>query len=223
MSKPALERCFEKDSFEVLNNIDYHMLDRAFTFYNNSFLWNSDSVYFDVGCNAGSFVKLLKNKGITTNVHCFEPHPVISKKTKEVYPYIVMNECCLSNLNGMIDIYIPMWSSGLPSVINRPVFKQLNQEITKLNVRTTTIDSYCLENNIKNIDFIKIDVEGAEKLVLEGAYNMLKNRKIKCGIFEIGSTLEDAGTSADEICNFLKNFGYKLNKQISYSDILFYL
>ena len=219
----SLQECFDKHSFDELNNIDYDMLDRAFTFYNKLFDHNSDSIYFDIGCNAGSFVKVLKNKGLTNNIHCFEPHPIISKKTKEVYPYITMNDYCLSNYNGMIDIYIPVWSSGLPSVINRPIFQELNQKINKLNVKTKTLDSYCLENNIEQIDFIKIDVEGAEKLVLEGCSNMLKNKKIKCGIFEVGSTLEDAETSSYALCKFLDNFGYKLNSQISQNDILFYL
>ena len=45
----SLQECFEKHSFEELNNIDYHMLDRAFTFYNNLFKHNSHSIYFDRG------------------------------------------------------------------------------------------------------------------------------------------------------------------------------
>lgn len=42
-----------------------------------------------------------------------------------------MNNYCLGNTDGSIDIYIPQWSVGLSSVINRPVFSQLNQEIKK--------------------------------------------------------------------------------------------
>ena len=40
--------------------------------------------FFDIGCNSGSFVKSLSAFNIKNNVHCFEPHPVLSKKTKEV-------------------------------------------------------------------------------------------------------------------------------------------
>ena len=222
-----MERCFEKHNFEELNNIDCDLLYNAIQFYNNKFnnnnIRNGVGIYFDVGCNAGSFIKILNHVGIKNNIHCFEPHPVISKTTKEYYPHIIMNNYCLGNKNENIDIYIPMWSVGLSSTINRPVFKTLNQDITLYNVKCETIDTYCLKHNINEIDFIKIDVEGAEKMVIEGASGMLKNKKIKCGIFEIGETLKDAGTSDKEICEILENYGYTINKNISKNDYIFHI
>jgi len=221
-----MNRCFEKHNFQELNNIDCGLLYNAIQFYNNKFNQinnGKDKVFFDIGCNAGSFVKVLKSFGIMNNIHCFEPHPVINKTTKEYYPHIIMNNYCLGNKNENIDIYIPMWSVGLSSIINRPVFKTLNQDITLFNVKCETTDTYCLANNIDEIDFMKIDVEGGEKMVIEGASEMLKNKKIKCGIFEIGETLKDAGTSDKEICDLLENYGYTINKQISRNDYLFHL
>jgi FkbM family methyltransferase len=147
----------------------------------------------------------------------------LSKKTKEVYPYVNMNSYCLGNLDDNIDIYIPQWSVGLSSIINRPVFSQLNQEIVKLNVKCEKLDTYCELNNISEIGFIKIDVEGAEKIILEGAEKMLRNNKIKCGIFEVGQTLTDANTSEQDIINLLEGYGYKIDKTISQNDYLFYL
>ena len=95
------EKCFEKHSFEELNNIDYEIHQHAMKYILNKFRMNKQTIetlhIFDVGCNSGSFVKGLNTFGITKNIHCFEPHPVLSKKTKEVYPYIKMNEICLSN------------------------------------------------------------------------------------------------------------------------------
>ena len=116
-----------------------------------------------------------------------------------------------------------MFSVGLSSIINRPVFKNLNQEITCLNVKCETLDTYCCDHNIDEIAFMKVDVEGAEKMIFEGAHLMLKNKKIKCGIFEIGETLKDAGTSDREICELLENYGYTINKNISRNDYVFHL
>lgn len=45
------------------------------------------------------------------------------------------------------------------------------QDVFKLNVNTNTIDNYCKENQIDPIDYIKKHVEGAKKLVLQGAIN----------------------------------------------------
>lgn len=197
------------------------MLHKAFSFYLDKF-HNKTLVVFDVGANCGSFVKVLQNFDIT-NIVCFEPHPVLSKKTKEVYDFITMNSYCLADKDGTIAIHIPKWSVGLSSIINRPVFNQLNQEIIVLNVKCETLDTYCELNNIHQIGFIKIDVEGAEKLILDGATKMLKAHKILCGVFEVGQTLVDANTSGQEIVTLLEGYGYKIDKTISDNDYIFYL
>jgi len=214
--------CFDKHSFQELNTIDLSILSRAISFYTTRYQ-NPNPIFFDVGTNAGSFVNALQQVGITSNIHCFEPHPVISVKTKETYPYVNMNHHCLGNMNGMIDIYIPKWSVGLSSIVNRPVFSTLNQEIDVLNIKCETIDTYCERNHIEEIGFIKIDIEGAEKTVLEGATRMLYQNKIQCGIFEVGQTLTDAQTSEQEIISFLKQYKYVVDTNFDQANYLFYL
>jgi FkbM family methyltransferase len=137
-----------------------------------------------------------------------------------------MNKYCLTNNIGTIDITFPIWSVGLSSIIQRPVFDRLKaegQEFKQINVKCETIDNYCKINNIEKIDFIKIDVEGAEKMVLDGANNMLQNNIIKMGIFEIGETLIDAGTSEDEICKYLMKYNYKIEKNFVPNNYIFYI
>jgi len=218
-----MERCFEKHSFQELNDIDFKILQKIlFHFATFRQSLNKESVFFDVGTNAGSFIKALDVFAFP-NVHCFEPHPILAAKTKEVYPHITMNSFCLGNSNGLIDIYIPSMSVGLSSIVRRPVFDRLNQDITVLNVKCQTLDSYCSEHGIQQIDFIKIDVEGAEKTVFEGAKELLESHRIKAGVFEIGETLTDAGTSTEEICALLENYGYVINKEFSQNDYVFSL
>lgn len=225
MDNHVFFQCFDKHNFHELNNIDVDILYNAVKFYKDNFINNDnkDAVFFDVGSNAGSFLKVLNHFNIKDNIHCFEPHPVLQEFTKFVYPHVNMNNYCLGNMDGQIDIYIPQHSVGLSSVINRPTFSSLNQEIYKINVGCKKLDTYCKENNIDTIDFIKIDVEGSEKYVFEGAVELLKNNKIKCGIFEIGQALYDANTNEDEIVNMLISYGYNIHKDISTNDYVFYL
>jgi FkbM family methyltransferase len=215
-------QCFDKHNFEELNNIDVGVINKAiqlFTAVNK----NKSPLFFDVGTNSGSFIKVIQSYGFN-NVHCFEPQPNLSQTVIEKYPYVKMNTMCLSDYCGTINITFPKYSVGLSSVINRPVFKELEsggQECLRVDVPTTTIDNYCSVNNIDIIDFIKIDVEGAEKMVLDGASEMLKNGNIKMGLFEVGETLKDAGTCEDEICNMLKSYGYNIVTKIP-MNYLFY-
>jgi FkbM family methyltransferase len=217
------EKCFEKHSFNELNCIDIDNFDKVLLNFNHIFHNDDGTTIMDVGCNGGSFVRILKKYGVDANIHCFEPHPVLSKVVKQYYPYIIMNEICLSNHNGEVKMNIPTWSVGLSSIIRRPVFDRLGQEINILTVPVKTLDTYCEENKIDHIDFIKIDVEGAEKMVLEGANKLLSSKKIKAGLFEVGQTLIDAGTSTEEICRLVENYGYTLDRSISENDIFFYL
>ncbi len=216
------DRCFERHSFQELNDIDVEKLTTIFDKYRTTFGVREDSVIVDVGSNAGSFVKVLDRAGIHQNIHCFEPHPILSKRVKELYPYVTMNESCLAKYNGFIDIHIPMFSIGLSSIIKRPVFDSLQQEVMKVNVPAETFDNYCYRNNISLVDFMKIDVEGAEMMVLEGAHHMLSSGRIRSGMFEVGATLTDAGTSTEEVCRLIKSYGYSLDTDSYESDVYFY-
>lgn len=225
MNAHFFDKCFDKHTFDELNNIDHDIFQSVINHF-KEYSEIKDPVFFDVGCNAGSFIKVLQSHyNNHNNIHCFEPHPKLSNSVIKKYPYVKMNEICLTDNIGNIDIHIPIWSVGLSSIIDRPIFDKLKnegQETIKYNVKTNTIDNYCHENNIEFIDFIKIDVEGAEKLVLDGGINMLKNNKIKMGLFEIGETLTDANTSATAICNILESCNYKVMKNIP-NNYLFYL
>lgn len=218
-----LKQCFDRHDFQELNNIDVRMLYNVFTHHMRMFPVQNKSVFFDVGTNAGSFLKILQHYKIYSNIHCFEPHPVISKKTKSIYQNVKMNQICLSNHNGEVDIHFPLHSVGLSSIIERPVFKNLGTEVRKVSVKCMTLDEYCKSNNVEFIDFIKIDVEGAEKMIIEGASEILKQKKIKAGLFEIGETLKDAGTSEQEIATILESYGYNIVKNLSRNDWYFHI
>ena len=216
------EHCFDKHSFNELNNIDVHVFRHVFDFCIRNCNINPNGHFFDIGSNAGSFVKIATEYKFK-NMHSYEPHPVLSKKTKEFYPHVIMNDYCLGNNDDTIDIHIPNYSVGLSSIIDRPVFKALGQDIHKLTVKMEKLDTYCDRNNISDIEFMKMDVEGAEKMIFDGAANMLASKKVKSGIFEIGQTLYDANTSEVEIVTLLEQYGYQINKSVDAGNYIFYL
>jgi FkbM family methyltransferase len=137
-----------------------------------------------------------------------------------------MNEVCLSNKNGNVIVNFPQTSIAISSIIDRPLFNNLpcSDKVKRVECESLTIDHYCNINNIYIINFIKIDVEGAEKMVLEGAKNMFAQKKIKGGMIEIiESQLKDAGTSSEEIEYFFKNYGYNIVKTLSNNDWYFHI
>ena len=93
---------------------------------------------------------------------------------------IILNKICLSDSVGVSDFYrlLSLETDGCSSLIERPVFKERGWDYSKDTVNTTTIDDYCKKNNINYIDFMKIDVEGAEFLVFNGMLSMLKSKSV---------------------------------------------
>ena len=70
-------------------------------------------------------------------------------------------------------------------------------------INTTTLDEYVSINKIGEIDLLKIDVEGHELDVLNGAHKCLQENKIGCIQFEFGGCNIDTRT-------FFQDFWYLL-------------
>ena len=131
----------------------------------NIFEVKNDAVVFDIGAFKGDtayfFSKKCSNKA---RIYAFEPDENNYKvllKIKEKYKLnnVITKNILLSNAEKEID-FISM-------IENTPTIKK----------NAITIDKFVEENNIEKIDYIKMDVEGAEKNILEGAIKTIKKFK----------------------------------------------
>lgn len=199
------------------SNVHIEMLDK----FSNISKKKENLIFFDVGSNAGSFIKVVKNQNINCDLHAFEPHPTLNQYLKEKYIDVKVNDSCLLDYDGVCSINIPSLSVALSSVVNRSVFNELNssQEVYVLEKKCITLDSYCFENNIECIDYIKIDVEGAEFMILKGAEKMLSEGKVLSGSFEVG--IEESGKSTADIVSLLEKYNYTIDSSIK-TDYFFY-
>lgn len=161
---------------------------------------------FDVGANIGGYSLLLKDKFIGEKIYAFEP----SKKTFDKLKFNLKNERSLipinyglSNTNGEEILYYNTELSAGASLYKRKLDSyglDLDKE-EKVNI--ITLDKFCKDNNIKGIDFLKMDVEGNELKILKGAKEMLKNKKIRFIQFEFGGCNLDSKTIFRDFWNLL--------------------
>lgn len=78
-------------------------------------------------------------------------------------------------------------------------------------VDSLSIDEFCLQNQIKEIDWMKVDVQGFEIHVFKGMKQMLREYKIKNILFEFESWAEEAaGFKAGTAMEFIRDSGYEL-------------
>ncbi len=66
------------------------------------------------------------------------------------------------------------------------IYPTMSQESNSEIIKVKTLDNFCFENEIDEIYFLKVDVEGAEFDVLKGATKLIENSQISFIQFEFG-------------------------------------
>ena len=129
-------------------------------------------VALDIGSHVGRVSSLLADS--FSKVHCFEPSLANTRQLKHHFDgnsNIIINNVAVSDELGELEFY----SYGTRSEEGSLVSARSPHEITGTEtVPTITIDSYVAENNIKNVKFIKIDAEGVDEQVVNGAERTIR-------------------------------------------------
>ena len=136
-------------------------------------------IFFDIGANSGtlSLPFIFEDK---LDILCFEPLTYSYDKLKENFEINnapdrhKLFKIALSNKKGMSKIYFSKTNenTGFASIDN--FFKHQNMSIEE--IKLNTVDELFKIKNKKI--FFKIDVEGHEKKVIEGALETLQNNKV---------------------------------------------
>ncbi|TXJ57326.1 FkbM family methyltransferase [Brachyspira aalborgi] len=131
----------------------------------NIFEVKNDAVVFDIGAFKGDTAYLFSKKcSNKARIYAFEPDENNYKILLKIKDKYKLNNVIASNIlfsNSETEI------NFLSMDLNRPAVK----------MKSTTIDKFTEENNIEKIDYIKMDVEGAEKNILEGSIKTIKKFK----------------------------------------------
>jgi len=179
---------------------------------------NRDCVtVFDVGANKGHYSELLnKIMGSKAEIFAFEP----SKNTFDIMKANISGieniksyNFGFSDKNTILTLYTNENGSGLASVYKRKLEHYGIDMNMAEEVEMKTIDSFCEENNIKKIDFLKLDVEGNELKVLEGAKRIMESGNVEHIQFEFGGCNIDSRT-------YFKDFYSLLNERYKIYRIL---
>ena len=144
---------------------------------------NKNKSAVDVGVYRGVYSYKLSKQ--FKHVYAYEPNPLIfpylKKNLNKIIKKLKLKNFALSNSSGTVDLKIPFRSKS--------IFKDNIEELYKLgcatiqenknysNYDSVKVNKIRLDEDLKNFDigFIKIDVEGHEKQVLQGSKSFMKN------------------------------------------------
>lgn len=167
------------------------------------FIKPGDTV-LDVGANIGFYAEILSAiVGDTGAVHAFEPDPVSLQHLRTSCANrrnVVINGTAVGNTVGELTLF----TTPIGKLDNRS-YPMADFE-TCVMVPTTTIDRYM---NGRKVDFLKIDIQGAEFFALQGMTETLDANPDVMILTEFWpSGLLDAGTSVEEFQDFLREKGF---------------
>jgi len=172
-------------------------------------LLTQNSVIFDVGAHAGQYSKMFVRLFPKSHIYAFEPAS---------YTYIILAivhllrgwknvmlvKKGLGHREAILTLSIPIKKSGsfgfgLSHLGHREAHKTYFSE----DISITTCDAFVAEQNVKAVDFIKIDIEGSETDMLKGAEHTLSTYRPMLLIEMNDIALQRCGSSYVELWEFL--------------------
>lgn len=194
---------------------DFVEVERAERIFYLEYL-REEMTVFDVGANIGELTLMFSR--FAAEVHSFEASRAAFQKLEIICRTanrrnVTLNHLALADRKGVIRLHV--YNNDYLSFNTQAVRKitELGAAVEPVEIEETpavTIDDYCEENKIGQIDLLKIDVEGAELQVLKGARKMLEAKRVKCLTFEFGQATFDMGNDPADIEHILKKHGYKI-------------
>jgi FkbM family methyltransferase len=148
--KKGVESTLLRHSFELLSK----------------FKTGSNLNIFDVGANYG-FLSMVWGRAFENTgakIFSFEPSPTVSNVTEKSFLHnkfknIKLYKKAIGNINGHVDIYDGKASSNMLEF----------DDSKKVKVEITSLDQFTIIEKVEKVDLIKIDVDGLEYEILQGA------------------------------------------------------
>jgi FkbM family methyltransferase len=178
-------------------------------------------VCFDIGANRGQSARIFRRIFPLSVIYSFEPDPIIFEKLASNL-YLDADVKCFNFAVGDISGNFPFWICRLDetSTLQLPNLESdwhkkkalilgidPQEMYKKVQVEVITLDEFVSQNEIKKIDVLKIDVEGAELKVLLGGRRVFQLDKVKIVQLEIHH--DDLRPSIElQIDSFLAEYGF---------------
>jgi len=172
----------------------------------------SGGVFIDVGANVGAMSLLAHGTGRASRILAFEPsHRYCEAWHHNMNANQVDNatlvQAAVGDYNGIAEFRVdPRMPLNGKLNVGQVHFSTITQKVSMV-----TLDSVLQTHDPESIALLKIDVEGAEPLVIRGASEALRSGMVRAILFEfIVEFIEDMGENPYEFINLIKELGFSL-------------
>jgi FkbM family methyltransferase len=170
-----------------------------------------NDICFDVGANVGYYSILMAKAASAGRVYAFEPvpinyHIICLNALLNDCSHIVVSQFAVGARECAVD-FSQSTDGAFSSLI--PVGRK--KEACSFKTRMRTLDAFVAENKLGKIDIMKVDVEGAEMLVIEGGRDLLRNASARPRVILMelyDPNLKPYDTSVTAVIQAMCEFGY---------------
>lgn len=172
--------------------------------------FSRDPIVFDIGSNKGGWADILVEN--VKEMHLFEPNILLLNYTQVRYDKLSnvrYNNVAVFREEGAHDyFYFTNNNNGLSSLYYNQFWVDQGLPMQTGRTQTITLDGYWPSDS--TIDFVKIDVEGADYDVLLGAKHLLKQKQIKFIQIEFSNHYALAGRTFNDVIELVRKYNYDI-------------
>lgn len=198
----AFRRSYENWNYDWSKNGEKWLLTKLASF--------APSVVFDVGANKGHWLSYAHSTLLQAQFHCFK---IVADTYSELESKwsgkdrVQLNGFGLSDQDGTLKMKVFKSSNELSTHFDYP-----HGDFVEHVCPVRAGGNYAREKSITHIDLLKIDVEGAEHLVLDGFHELLKSGDIDIIQFEYGKVNIISHFLLRDFYELLSPMGYSIGK-----------
>jgi FkbM family methyltransferase len=169
------------------------------------------AVCIDVGAQMGYLsLAMATSAGRQTAVHAFEPEDINAARFRENMALnniqnVQLHREAVSNIEGTLHLFL---SKTANAGTHSTLYNERTVTEESIQIPATTLDAFARATNLPRLDLIKVDVEGAEFEVIQGADSVLRTYRPRV-ILELCDRLQiERGLSSRQIKEFMVERDY---------------
>jgi FkbM family methyltransferase len=167
----------------------------------------------DIGANIGYYTVIAASRvGASGKVIAFEPAPENYAFLKETiaansFSQVAAYPLAVADKEGELQLNLYDSNKGKHSLVkDASTAKGFNSSVT---VKTVALDNFLRKEHIDRVDVVKMDIEGAESIALQGMNESLSNAKMLFLEFT-PSAIQKAGHDPDEVLRLLREKSFDI-------------
>lgn len=182
---------------------------------------NDQFVFYDIGANIGIYSLYLSAINPTCKIFAIEPESTNFSSLNTnigLNGFTKIRPCmlALSDKTSFQDLHVSIIESGAgASSVGQDYQYVKNRQIHKQGVMTYKLDDLVNEDYFEFPNFIKIDVDGHENQILEGAQCVIADRRLKGMLIEYEYQSQK---NKDEFIKYVEEYGFSFSLESDWTD-----